>query len=296
MSIFDIFSENTVRFKRNSLLDTIDQIKMQLDETVIPSLHEAQSAFATFETKGPLYVRLMDLFYERTGMRKQNDWLADWLLLVNVSRQNLNFLEEQVKKIMENETYSDGLSIQKAQLITAISGLEYMSKQVLTILVLMTAVAQDTVDKTTYVPKKAIDEAVNHAGKIFSLLASYGQPSDKFKKLFAAIPDAVMTPSNKDQVLSVWGEKADPFEEASQSGFVPNLPLLVVDTVAEVRLHIYNRDKSNKKQMEQRIMYLRTRQEGESTAAIEKQIGYYEKEVAKLQDKIDNFEQKYGGR
>lgn len=295
MSIFSILAGTTVRFKRNSLLDTVSQVKNSLDETVLPSLNDAKLAFATLETKGPLYVKLMDAFYERTGMRKRVEWLEDWTNLTLTARHNLNFLEDQVKKIMEGETYSDALSIQKAQLITAISGIEFVANETLGILVLMLASAQAKVGGGD-VATSTIREVEEAAKKVFSLLSSYGQPTDRFKKLFSAIPDAVVTPGNKDEVLAAWGKAADPFEDAAVSGFLPNIPLLVVDQLAEFRLFLFNRDKHNKKLMEQRILYLRTRQAGENTAAIEKQISYYENEVEKLQDKIENFEAKHGAR
>lgn len=293
--LFDLLTNGIFNFRRNRLIEAIDQLKMNFDEVAIPSLNQAHSAFATFETKGRFYVRLLDMFYDRTEMRKQNDFLNDWRNLTIAARQNLVFLEEQVKKTMENHTYSDGISIQKAQLVSAIAAMEYISSNTVTLLALMMISVEDTEDTKNSVTPAVFKEAEEVAKKLFSLLASHGQPIDRYKKLFKEIPDAIVTADNKKQVLASWGKEADPFVAAKESGFVPNFPLMVADTIASLRLMKFNRDKLAKKQMEQRIMYLQSRKTGENTASIEKTINSYEKEVAKLQDKIDNFEQEYGG-
>lgn len=293
--LFELLSAGIFKFRRNKLLETIDQIKMNMDDNVIPCLGQAQMAFATLETKGRFYVQLMDKFYEKTGMRKSNDWLLDLISLMHACRQNVNFVEDQIKKIMEAETYSDGITIQKAQLVSVTAGMEYIASNLVGVLSLAIASADDTDGGSQSVSKSVFDQALACANKIFGLLSNYGQPTSHFSKLFKEIPDAVVTPSNKSQVLGSWGKKADPYGHASQSGFVPNFPLIVSDQIAELRLWKYSRDKLVKKQMEQRIMYLKTRKAGESTASLENQIKSYEKEVGKLQDKIDNFEQEYGG-
>lgn len=295
MELFNALTSGIFKFRRNTLLETVDQTKLNLDELVIPSLHQVQSSFALFETKGRFYVKLMNLFYERTEVRKSSDWLNDWLSLMQTARQNLNFVEDQIKKTMENETYSDGISIQKAQLVNAMAALEFISVNTMGILNLLVVSAQETEDNKHSVSAAFYGEAERKAKRIFSLLASHGQSAGVYQKLFKEIPSAILTPSNKDQVLASWGKSADPFKDMERSGFVPNIPLLIVDSIASLRLWKYNRDKHIKKQMEQRIMYLQTRKEGENTASIEKSIKSYENEVEKLQDKIQNFEQEYGG-
>lgn len=293
--LFELLTKGIFKFRRNRLLETTDQLKLNFDENVLPCLSQTQMAFATIEVKGRFYVRLMDKFYEKTSMHRSKDWLLDLQSLVNTCRLNLNFLEDQVKKIMESDTYSDGITVQKAQLVNAIAGMEYISSNLVGILALALVAADDTDIGATSVSRATFDQATGVASKAFGLLSSYGQEPSKFMKLFKEIPDAIVTPSNREQVLGSYGKDADPYAEATQSGFVPNFPLIVSDQIAELRLWKYSRDKLVKKQIEQRIMYLKTRKAGESTAGLESQIKSYEKEVGKLQDKIDNFEQEYGG-
>ncbi len=293
MNIFEILTSKVTNFKRGLILESISQTKLTFDEIAIPALQQAIAAFSTIEKKGKMYVDLRDIFYTSTKMAKSSEWMLDWLQVVTNARQNLNYIEEQAKKILESESYSDGLTMNKAYLLTLIDSMEFIANTTTTLLSMCLAVSDKDLMSSGSITKETIEEGLKNAREIFLLLANYGQPTAKFQKTFRAIPDAVVTPNNKDQVLSAWNEKANPFPEAAASGFVPNFPLMVVDGIVQLRLWKYNRDKLIKKQMEGRILYLRAKADGENTASIEAQIANYEREVGKLQDKIDNFEREY---
>ena len=293
MNIFEILTSKVTNFKRGLILESISQTKLTFDEVAIPVLQQAIAAFSTLETKGKMYVDLRDIFYTSTKMAKSSEWMLDWLQVVTNARQNLNYIEEQAKKILESESYSDGLTMNKAYLLTLIDSMEFIANTTTTLVSMCLAVSDKDLMSSGSITKETIEEGLKHAREIFLLLANYGQPTAKFQKTFRAIPDAVVTPNNKDQVLTAWNEKANPFPEAAASGFVPNFPLMVVDGIVQLRLWKYNRDKLIKKQMEGRILYLRAKADGENTASIEAQINNYEREVGKLQDKIDNFEREY---
>lgn len=293
MNLFDILTSKVTRFKRSVVIESIDQTKLTFDEVAIPSLQQSIAAFETLSEKGRMYVDMRDIFYDSTHMSKSGDWLRDWLELTTNARQNLNYLEEQAKKSLESESYSDGLTMVKAHLLTAIDAFEFIANNTTSLLCLMLTAADKNALVKASISKTVIEEAFDHARQVFQMLSNYGQPLSHFQKVFKAIPDAVVTATNKEQVLAAWGDKAEPFPDAAQSGFVPNFPLMVVDGIVQLRLWKYNRDKLIKKQLEGRVLYLRAKAEGESTAAVEAQIESYEKEIAKLQDKIDNFEQEY---
>lgn len=292
MELFTILTQGLFKFRRNALIETIDQVKMNLDDHAIPVLSQAASTFPLLETKGRGYVKMMDLFYEKTEVRKGANWIQDWLTLIQAARQNVNFLEEQVKKVMENDTYSDGMSIAKAQIVSAIAAHEYIANSTTALVGYLFASAEDTVTGKKSIAAGFERDMESVAAKVFSLLANHGQTLTHYKSIFKELPDAIVTTANKDQVLSSWGKKADPFNDVA-SGFVPNFQLMIVDTIVTVRLWKYNRDKLIKKQIEGRILYLESRKNGDNTASLEKQIEFYEKDVAKLQDKIEAFESQY---
>lgn len=294
MNIFEILTKNVLRFKRSALLESISQTKLSFDEVTIPALQQTIAAFETFGEKGKMYVDLRDMFYTCTHMNKSDQWLRDWLELITNARQNLNYIEDQSKKLLEAESYSDGMTMNKAYLLTLIDSFEHISTTTTTILCLLITSVDKSALAAASVSKSTIQETLEEARKVFNMLSNYGQPPAKFQKTFKGIPDAMVTSNNKDQVLAAWGKEADPYPQAAQSGFVPNFPLMVVDGIVQLRLWKYNRDKLIKKQIEGRILYLQAKLDGENTAAIESQIANYEKEAEKLQDKIENFERTYG--
>lgn len=293
--IFDIISDGLFKFKKNNLLETVDHLKLMMDESNTPVLSSVAQSMKTLEARGRFYMELQQVFASTTGYKNQDTWMDAWMTMNLHMRQNLNHLEDLIKRVVENESYSDSVTATKAQIILALSSMEFITKNTIGILSALVISAHQQVDKEVELTKGEHLEARNNANKLFTLLSDFGIPTDKFKKTFKDIPDAVVTKQNKNVVTETWGQKVDPFVKASASGFIPNIPLIVVDAISEFRLMLYTRDKYNKKQIENRVMYLQAKAGGDDTASIEKQIKHYQNEVSKLDDKIRDFEKKFGG-
>lgn len=65
------------------------------------------------------------------------------------------------------------------------------------------------------------------------------------------------------------------------------------DQISNIQINRYESNKASKKQFELRVLMLKSQLAGTPNAGLEKQIQYYENQVAKLQDKIEAFETKY---
>lgn len=287
--MFDWLENISAPIKRNNLIDSIQYAKNKLDEITIPAYTQVKEGLTEVKTKGKMFVKLMEVYASITSHVQDARWFEDFGIRLNHMRQNLNLVEKEAQRQFESTTYTDAISMSKSQLIACVYSMEHVATETCFIMecMLRDAMPGNTLSKHDH--EKCIETAKN----VFSILRDMGEEFNKFRKNLEALPDLILTKDNYSHLMATIDHEKAPFHHSNASGFMPNLTLWAVDLVADYKLWRYNRDKLIKKQLEQRILFLQAKQDGQNTAAIEKQIAYYDKEVSKLQDKIEAFEEKY---
>lgn len=293
MSIF-AFIENLIpEVKRSNIEDDIRHTRKIMDEVSIPLLLTAKDIFGLTSKHGPVYQQNAERFYTITKIRK-TECFSDLLLTVRNARENLDYVEKLVKDSMEEESFSEAISLRQAQLLRASSSLASIAD--LTVKTVNHVMKAETIhagseEEITSGEAKAFEE---YTRKLYNLLSQYGQDAKTFKKLLGNVPDAIVTPKNRHEVASMFAKDADPFAGAEMNGFIPHPIRLVREVWADFMIARYEYNKSMKKQFELRVLALKSQQAGQANAGLEKQIQYYEGQAAKLGDKIEAFEHKYG--
>ena len=293
MSIYTFLQNLTADVKRSNIEDDIRHTKKIIDEVTLPLLTTAKDIFSVNSQHSPTYLQNAERFYTITKIRK-SEFFNDMLFVIRNARDNIQIVEDLAKDVLEEESYAEAISLQKAQLLRASSSIASICD--------LTVKMTNQIMKAEYIHAGADAEITpgehkefeDYTRKLYSLLAQYGQDPKVFKKLIGNVPDAIVTPKNRHQVESMFAKDGDPFAAADVNGFIPHPILAVREIWADYMISRYEYNKSIKKQFELRVLALKSQMAGNPNAGLEKQVQYYENQTAKLQDKIESFENKYG--
>lgn len=295
--IMDFIKRLIPNTKRSALEKDLENSLKIYDEVAVPMAHTAVQEFKLIDKHSAEFDFASGQFYSYSGTRpgRANLFLADFLTLLENAQKNTKVTLAKVKTALEENTTSDAITLQKAHVIRASAALAQvadMAAQFLVFLLRAQGIHQGADDKFE---KEELADARKTHEKLFRFLASYGGDTKDFEKIMSKIPDATVTPANFNQVQAMFLKELDPFAQTEASGFLFHPVLFIREQWADYQIYRYKNNRSLKASFERRILMLEAQRNGEPTAALEKEISWYENEVEKLATKIKGFETKYGG-
>lgn len=293
--IFEFIQRLLPEVSRTNVEDDIKNTKRIFDEIAIPNLQAARDCFKLLKKTGPVFTTTNERFYTLTGMRETKYFLDDFLLVVQNARTNLNFIEGNVKKTLESSTFSEAMTLQKAQLLRAVSAFGSVADLSIRCINHLMQSEEIEAGADQEITKGEKTEFDTYSRTLFTILGQYGQNPDRFEKLIKAVPDAMVTPQNAEHVKAMFAKEGDPFSNVEANGFIPHPVMFVRAQWADFQISRYEYNKTMKKSFELRVISLRSQHAGEKNAALEKEIRYYENQAAKLQEKVQQFEERYKG-
>ena len=292
--LFDFIKSLVPNVNKSSLEGEIKDSLKNYREIAIPSATVASDILKLQTEKSVLFMKANDIFYTTINIRRSKYFLDDFLACITASEKNLVFVQEEVKKHLEDNTYTDVIDAQKAQLIRAAAGLSQISDLVTIVLNNILRAQSALQDKTLALSKTEENEALIEIRRLCSLISAFGREPETFKKQIRLIPETRITLDNMSQVQAMHLKDIDPFAEAEANGFSIHPVLLLREQWANFQIWRYERNKRLKKTFELRVLMLEAQKNKENTAAVESQIEFYENEIAKFSDKIKDFETKWG--
>ena len=293
--LFDYLKKLFPRVGKGELLRDIEDAKKSLIETTIPMTQAANDILRLRDKNSPMFEKFNEIFHSRLNLRKDPNFLPSLIKLLENSLKNLQFVEKRVKETLEESNYNDHISAEKAQLIRAATSISSISDLTIQSLDNLLRAENATHEKSLAFSAKEEEALVKDWQKLCHLLSAFAREPATFEKSFKTIPDVVITPENMSQVEGMYARSIDPFGEAEAAGFTLHPIVGVRELIADFLIWRYDRQRKTRTLFESRIQMLRLQQQGDNTAALEKQIGYYEDQIVKLTDKINAFEKKYGG-
>lgn len=293
--IFEFISRLLPEAKRSNVEDDLKNTKKIFDEVSIPVINSARDCLKLLKKENAVFQSTASRFYDLTGMRDSKFFLDDYVTVIRNARSNLDYVETQVKRQLEESTFSEAITLRKAQLLRAVAAfgsIADLTPQMVNHLMKAAEIDAGAEQEISKGEEKAYE---TYTRTLFSILSQYGQEPRVFEKLLSSVPDAMVTPANSKQVEAMFAKDADPFMKAEVNGFIPHPVLVVREQWSNFQISRYEYNKTLKKSFELRVVSLRSQQNGEKNAGLEKQIQYFDNQIAKLQEKVSVFEQKYGG-
>lgn len=293
--LFEYLKKIFPRIGKGDLLRDIGDTKTSLTETAIPMTQAANDVLRLRDKHSDLFERFNEIFHSRLNLRKDPNFLPSLEKLLQNALKNLQFTEKRVKETLEESSYSDQISAEKAQLIRAATSISSISDLTISSLENLLRAENAVGEKSMGFSSKEEETVLTDWRKLCHLLSAFAREPALFEKSFKTIPEVVITPENMSHIEGMYARTIDPFHEAEAVGFTLHPIVGVRELVADLLIWRYDRQRKTRTLFENRIQMLRLQQYGDNTASLEKQIRFYEDQVIKLTDKINAFEKKYGG-
>lgn len=293
MSIFNFISKLTGETKKTNIQDDLAYTKKILDETTLPMAAAFVSSVSVTPKHSEAFKRAEDIFYTATR-HKGKDFARDLEAVLRNVRNNLNFIEKEVTREIADNTFRDAINLRHAQLFQAAAGVGMVADLTIEVINFITTAEHAVAGGDVHQSSGEMKTFVEKMRKLAKLLNSYGTEPRFFENVMKKIPDAMVTDQNKSMIREAYAKDGDPYPDMELAdGFISHPVFFIREIWASYQIARYDSQKAQKKKFELLVLTLKAQRAGESTAALEKQIQYYDNQIAKLADKIESFEEKY---
>lgn len=293
MKIISFVKSLLPRIDKESVLEDIEVTKSELNNGVLGIYDSAEIHFKVTGIKSKRAKEIQNVFYRNfsiKGHKKQSTMVGDILQAMRTVKVNLDHVESQVEDLFNRDIIRDGLTIRKSILLRAAEHISFITRysvDLINLLCILEAEEAKVEHLEGFSQAPKLREMVEKNVFIFAkLLSIYGQKPEDFKSVIVAIPDAVLNDTTIQNIVAVYKEEdVDPMNSAVIQNFQGN-PIYHVRLVfAEWQANRYKAFKDKKKMLELRLLHLRMQQNNENDPGLEKEIAY-------LQDRVENIEYK----
>lgn len=285
-------------FKKDTLREDIANIREELVSRLTPVYGSAVQTLAKHQFTSREVVG-----FDRNWSRQvRTEFRGNFIVVIHQTllrlQENLPAIEKLVERYYMDDTYKDGLTYLKANLLQYIELIGFTLKYARRLLNFVIWEEVATEDKQSGLvgqgPNKAErDWLVTNASHFYTAINTLAVKRNVIEKSFNEIPDAIANPENVAEIEATVGVgRVDPF----RMGFIPvwlNPIYHVRMRIAEYQVARYNEQKEEIKLLEFRLLNLRQRQTGEIDPRIEQQIEYTEGRLDKLRYKVAQLEEEY---
>lgn len=295
MSILAFIESMPAIMERRSILNALDQLKMEYDDTIAPFIDDVRSAFAPLQMKSVLMKR-MDTVTRRFVGFQGNSFN---LILNNLSnvRNAFPIIEKDVRTAFSVQFTNSNMSFERANILKFIEALAFYIRYGRKFI--LHAIAQEsmalgkaTSPKWTPAESEWIDDNMDQFAGLFVTMSL---PPDQFKARLQKASNAIVDPTTFAMAQQALGEqKTDPLE---MDGFSPrqNLFMNVGKFFAEMQVTRYNEAKEECYGLQLRLTELQDLAKGEpSNPVVQKQIQAYEKRISEYAFEMRRIEEKAG--
>ena len=293
MSIFNFISKLTGETKKTNIQDDLAYTKKIFDETTLPMAAAFVSSVSVSPKHSEAFKRAEDIFYTATRVKGKN-FASSLEMVLRNARNNLNFIEKEVVREIADDTFRDAINLRHAQLFQASAGLAMIADLTIEVINFITVAEHGAAGGDVQQSAGEVKTFVEKMRKLSKLLNSYGTEPRFFESVMKKVPDAMVTEQNKSMIREAYAKDGDPYPDMELAdGFISHPVFFIREIWASYQIARYDSQKAQKKKFELLVLTLKAQRAGEPTASLEKQIQYYDNQIAKLADKIESFEEKY---
>lgn len=295
MSILAFIESMPAVMERRSILNALEQLKMEYDDTVAPFIDDVRTAFQTVQFKSVLMKR-MDTVIRRYVNYQGNSFSLILNNLTNI-RNAFPIIEKDVRTAFSVQFTNSNMSYERANVLKFIEALAFYiryGRKFMIFVVAQEAMALGKAAPPKWTPAESewIDDNMDQFAGLFVTMSI---PPDQFKARLQKASNAIVdsaTFSLAQQALGV--QKTDPLEI---NGFSPrnNIFMMAGKFLAELQVSRYHEAKEEFYALQLRLNELQELQRGEpANPVIQKQIQAYEKRVSEYVFEMSRIEEKAG--
>lgn len=295
MSILSFIESLPAVMERRNVMNVIDQLKMEYDDTIAPFLDDVRAAFQSVEMKSMLAKR-MDTVTRRYVSFNGNSF---GLILNNLSniRGVFDIIEKDVKSAFSVQFTNTNMSFERANVLKFIDALAFYIRYARKYMLFVIAQESMAIGKATP-PKWSPAESEwidTNMDQFAGLYVTMSLPPDQFKARIQKASNAIVDPGTfqiAQQQLGV--QKTDPLEMDGFSARI-NPFLFLGKLMAEMQVKRYHEAKEEFYGLQLRLQELKDIAAGEpANPVVQKQIQAYEKRISEYEFEIHRIEEKAG--
>lgn len=295
MSILSFVRSFAPVMERRELLNVIDQLQLEYDDTLAPILGDVREAFGATPLKS-MFARKVE-----TTMRRSINFNSSALDLILHSLENLrgNFevIRKEVRSLFSIQFTNSNLSFDRANMLKFIEAMAFYIRYGRKFILFMVANEAATLGKAT--PAKwtpAEHEWIDsNLDQFASLYTTMSLPASELKARLNKASNATVDEATYQLAeQSLGAAKTDPL---NMSGFNPsNNPLMLLGKfMAEAQVERYRLAKEEFFGLQLRLQELRDLQKGEgANPVIGKNIQDYERRISSYEFEIKKIEERAG--
>lgn len=295
MSILAFIESMPAVMERRSVLNALEQLKMEYDDTLAPFIDDVRTAFDTVQPKSVL-VKRMDTITRRYVSFQGNSFSLVLNNLANI-RNAFPIIEKDVRTAFSVQFTNNNMSFERANVLKFIEALAFYIRYGRKFILF--AIAQEsmalgkaTSPKWTPAESEWVDDNMDQFAGLFVTMSL---PPDQFKARLQKASNAIVdadTFAIAQQSLGV--QKTDPLE---MDGFSPrqNFFMMAGKFLAELQVSRYQEAKEESYGLQLRLAELQDIAKGApSNPVIQKQIQAYEKRISEYAFEMRRIEEKAG--
>lgn len=294
MEIKSYFKQLLPDFDRYQVVETIEDSRKQIDETVLATLQRMDEAgvngsgFKSKEARDA--VNAFNAVFPRLRPRP---FVPNMIAVFKTISENLEYMESQVSVLFSNKVTKESLTYRRTALLQ-LSDLanfagEYAARQLNFVIE-----AETTGRIRERFIKPQLDYLRSNERIYLQALAALYVPKREFTAMLDSIPDIAVTPEQDDTVRATVGaNKLDPF----RMGFINQRinPIYRIRMMrAENQVKRHQAKKAEKQMLELRLLGMREQQQGQQDPRLQQQMDYMAGRIQSLQHDIVKFEEQYG--
>ena len=295
MNLYAFIKGLLPKIEKDTVVEDLGTTIKDLDNVTIPSLSQASAFFRTYKFKGDETAKLEKAWKDtyRTKLMKQPTFVGDVHVAMGNLRANASFVLKQVEDISSRDMVSQALTAQKAILVRAAEHMSFCTRFATDLLNLVyDSESSKVMEKASHeeiaIPKHSRERILRQMATFGRLMSIYGVDPGLFSKSYVKVPDLLLNQDTVEIVAQTYNEtEIDPFNGTLQAGFIGSPIYHLRMVYADWQTRRYKAAQDKKTALELRLLHLKNQSEGNSNAAIEKEIQY-------TQDRIDKYDRYIG--
>lgn len=299
MKILNFLSSLLPSFTKSRLKEDLDTTKEELKNTTLPAY---KSAFAfgidKRKWKSEAVIQHQDRFDKAVKTKFRGNAVKVTSDILQVMEKNIPVVEKMVEDYYADDVTRDAMTYLGANLIQFLElmtfTVRYARRQLYWILTEEATNADPEYVADSGLTPGEIEWLMKKRETFFHALNVLAMDAKDMEKAFKDIPDIVATKDNVEIVSRTAGaHKIDPFGMA----FIPawiNPIYYVRMAIAEWQVARYKAAKEEVLVIQQRLIQLKSMEEGKRPANVAQQIEYHSGRLKKLEADIAEMEQNYG--
>ena len=302
MGILDFVKKLLPRFERSTVSEDLRATEKELTKMVMPSYEAAANVFRNFKLESEEVKQLQTVFAAniKTGYGGS---IKNFVIDINNRLKNLHENARIVSELLDTTITDDvitaGINAPAAFVIRGASNISFLSRYMLSLLNYVytcEATARDTeVEPGLEISKAEMKYVETNFHTFVKLFARYSMEPAEFNKLYAAIPDIVISERRAKMTLALLDQKeTDPLGDTGYAGFVGSPIYSVRLAYAQWQNSRYESAKAKKQQLELRLLYLENQLKNRKDPSLANEISHLQDRIEKLDYQLAETDKELG--